>query len=762
MEYTILSNLNDEQKLPASIIDGSILVTAGAGSGKTRMLTHRIAHMVKEKGINPNHIMAITFTNKAANEMKERLEKMIDDIEDMWICTFHAMCSRILRRHADLLGYTKSFSIYGDSEKESVIKKLMKARNIDPEDKNSLNHKTFAWHISNAKNNIMSPEEYSKYIGDPKKRDLITGVFQEYEETLFKANALDFDDLLVKTYVLLKKFPDTLEYYQNRFEYIFVDEFQDTNTSQYELVKLLASKYKNIFAVGDEDQCIYSWRGAQVGNVKQFTIDFAPCQVFKLEQNYRSTKKIIELANKIIKNNTKRIDKNLWTANDEGKEVELKQTYNDFEEAEFVAEKIIQLVKNEDLNYSDFSVLMRTNSLSRKVEEKLLTYNIPYKIYGGFKFFERKEVKDTAAYLYIIANPNDTEAVARMLSFPKKGIGDVSIAQIISTAKEHDVSLMDVINNASSYGISSALANKLSAVRDMFADFNNQKESMPLDEFAEYVVKRAGIKEAIGMDTEENETKCNNVDEFLNSVKNFAELNEGAGIDEFLQSITLMRDIDSLNEEDNFVTLMTVHAAKGLEFNNVFIIGLNDGLFPLSRAINSADTNELEEERRLMYVAITRAKKRLFLSRPKIKLNYESGRTEYAVESRFLTELFGKINQTNQNSMATKSNIYDTGFDSYLNQRERADRLSHNMSSHINVVNVSGSSPTSTSSASNRIDPSTYSKFKTGVKVKHPSFGEGVVTLGVTDFASAFVTIKFDSVGIKTLSLKYANLEIID
>ena len=760
MEYSILSNLNEEQKLPASIIDGAILVTAGAGSGKTRMLTHRIAHMVKEKDINPNHIMAITFTNKAANEMKERLEQMIDNIEDMWICTFHAMCSKILRRHADLLGYTKSFSIYGDSEKESVIKKLMKARNIDPEEKNSLNHKTFAWHISNAKNNIMSPEEYSKYIGDPKKRALITGIFQEYEETLFKANALDFDDLLVKTYALLKKFPDTLEYYQNRFEYIFVDEFQDTNTSQYELVKLLANKYKNIFAVGDEDQCIYSWRGAQVGNVKQFTIDFAPCQVFKLEQNYRSTKKIIELANKIIKNNTKRIDKNLWTANDEGKDIELKQTYNDFEEAEFVAEKIIQLVKNDSFDYKDFSILMRTNSLSRKVEEKLLTYNIPYKIYGGFKFFERKEVKDTAAYLYIIANPNDTEAVARMLAFPKKGIGDVSIAQIISTAKDNNVSLMDVINNASGYGLNGALANKLSSVRDMFDDFNKQKDSMPLDEFAEYVVKRAGIKEAIGMDTEENETKCNNVDEFLNSVKNFAELNEGLGIDEFLQSITLMRDIDSLNEEENYVTLMTVHAAKGLEFNNVFIIGLNDGLFPLSRAINSNDPNELEEERRLMYVAITRAKKRLFLSRPKIKLNYESGRTEYAVESRFLTELFGKINQSNQNSSAVRSNLFETGFDSYLNQREKADKLSQNMASHINIVNVSGSNNTSNQSA--KVNPSDYSKYKSGVKVKHPHFGEGIITLGVTDFASAFVTIKFETVGIKTLSLKYANLEIID
>ena len=760
MESIILENLNEEQKLPASIIDGPVLVTAGAGSGKTRMLTHRIAHMVKEKDINPNHILAITFTNKAANEMKERLEKMIEDIQDMWICTFHAMCSRILRRHADFLGYTKSFSIYGDTEKESVIKKLMKARNIDPEEKNSLNHKTFAWHISNAKNNLMSPEEYSKFISDPRKKAMVTGIFQDYEESLLKANALDFDDLLVKTYVLFKKSPEILELYQNRFEYIFVDEFQDTNTSQYELVKLLAAKYKNIFAVGDEDQCIYSWRGAQVGNVKQFTIDFAPCQVFKLEQNYRSTKKIIEMANKIIKNNSKRIPKNLWTANDEGSEVELKQTYNDFDEAEFVAEKIEILRKNEGYNYRDFSILMRTNSLSRKVEEKLLTYNIPYKIYGGFKFFERKEVKDTAAYLYIIANPNDTEAVARMLAFPKKGIGDVSISQIISTAKDNNVSLMDVINNASFYGLSGALANKLSAVRDMFADFEVKKETMPLEDFAEYVVKTAGIKESIGMDTEENETKCANVDEFLNSVKNFAEINEGAGIDEFLQSITLMRDIDSLNEEDNFVTLMTVHAAKGLEFNNVFIIGLNDGLFPISRAVNSADPNDLEEERRLMYVAITRAKKRLFLSRPRMRLNYEVGRTEPACESRFLTELFGKLKQTNINSSVTRSNIYETGFDSYLNKKEQSEALSQNMSSHINIVNVSGTATPQTNQ--NKVNPSDYSKYKTGKKVKHPHFGEGTITLGVTDFASAFVTIKFDSVGIKTLSLKYANLEIID
>ena len=755
MESIILQNLNEEQKAPASIVEGAVLVTAGAGSGKTRMLTHRIAHMVKELEISPNHILAITFTNKAANEMKERLENMIGDLHDMWICTFHAMCSRILRYNIDMLGYSKSFSIYGDTEKTRVIKRVLEKRETD------VNTETFSWHISNAKNNLMTPDEYSKFIRDPKKCALITGVYKDYEEELFKANALDFDDLLVKTYELFKKFPETLSYYQDKFRYIFVDEFQDTNTSQYELVKLLANKYKNVFAVGDEDQCIYSWRGAQVGNVKQFTKDFAPCNVFKLEQNYRSTKKIIELANKVIKNNVNRIDKNLWTNNDEGSKVEFKETYNDFEEAEFVAEKIEQLVRNEGFKYSDFAILMRVNSLSRKVEEKLLTYNIPYKVYGGYKFFERKEIKDTSAYLYLIANPSDTEATMRMLSFPKKGIGDVSIAHIAEVAQANSVSMMDVIMNAENYGISGALANKLSTVRDLFVDLTTQKDVMELEEFANYLVKRVGIKEAIGSKTEDDLNKCLNVDEFLESVANFAEVNEGTTIEEFLQSITLMRDIDSMDNDENFVSLITVHAAKGLEFNSVFIVGLNDGLFPLSRAINSADPNELEEERRLMYVAITRAKKRLFVSRPKMKLNYETGRTDYAVISRFLTEMFDDLKNRKLSSAIYRSNLDDTGFGSYLEDSSRKERLDTKMASHVNIVNVSGTTISQTTSSAQNISPADYSKFKKGTRVKHAHFGEGTVTVGVTDFASAFVTISFDTVGIKTLSLKYAKLEII-
>ena len=781
-ESKILKNLNSEQFKPASTIDGPVLVTAGAGSGKTRMLTHRIAHMICELGIDPKNILAITFTNKAANEMKDRLERMIEDIylssDDpnlinpeyfssrindygyMWIATFHSMCAKILRLSIDKLGYTKSFSIYGDTEKTRVIKRVMEIIKSD------ITPETFAWHISNAKNNLLSPEEYSRFIRDPKKCKIITAVYTEYENELKKANALDFDDLLMKTYVLLKTCPDELAYYQEKFKYIFVDEFQDTNTAQYELIKLLSAKYKNVFAVGDEDQCIYSWRGAQVENVKQFTKDFENCQIFKLEQNYRSTKKIIALANKLIKNNHSRIEKNLWTNNEDGEEITVNQTYNDMDEAEQVAIKIEDLVKSERAKYSDFAILMRVNSQSRILEEKMLLYNIPYKIYGGYKFYERKEIKDTTAYLYLIANPADVEATNRMLAFPKKGIGDVSMAQISEVAKANNVTMMDVICNASSYGITGALAKKLDQVKMLFDDLKKYKEELSLEEFVAKLIELVGIKEAIGNKTEDDVNKCMNVDDLLKSVSEFATANPDATIDDYLQQITLMRDIDSMNQDDNFVSLITVHAAKGLEFNSVFIVGLNDGLFPLSRAINSNDPNELEEERRLMYVAVTRAKKRLFLSRSKTKFDFQSRTSNYAVISRFLTEMFDNLRQksnTITNSAVSRTNLNTSGFGNYIEKSEKHGSLDYNMSSHANVVNVSGSQNAyaSSSSSSCQIMPSEYSKFKKGVKVRHPHFGDGVITLGITDFASAFITINFEKVGIKTLSLKYAKLEII-
>ena len=742
MASAILDNLSNEQRIPAEVTNGPVLVTAGAGSGKTRMLTHRIAHLVKDLEVQPYNILAITFTNKAANEMKERLEKMLGSAEDMWICTFHAMCSRILRRDIDKIGYTSNFSIYTDVEKTRIVKRLLEDKNTN------ITADTVMWHISNAKNNLMEPAEYSQYIADPRKREVITSVFKEYELELFKCNALDFDDLLNKTYQLFKQIPEVLEYYQNKFRYIHVDEFQDTNTSQYQLVQLLAEKYNNVFAVGDEDQCIYSWRGAQVTNVISFTKDFKGVQVFKLEQNYRSTKKILDVANKLIKQNQNRLDKQLWTDNEDGTKVEEHTTYNETEEAEYVAGMIKSLVNYSGYKYSDFAVLMRVNALSRVIEEKLITYGVPYKLYGGFKFFERKEIKDIISYLRLIHNPQDDDATRRMLAFPKKGIGDATIAQISALAEEEGKSMYDAIVEGI---IGGSAGKKLEPVKDMLIHLKEKADCMPLYEFVEYAINYVDFKGAIGDKTDEDVNKQMNVDDFLLSVKEFADANTTATLEEYLQSITLLRDIDSLDEEQDFASLITVHAAKGLEFKVVFIVGLNDGLFPLSRAVESDDPNELEEERRLMYVAITRAKQRLYLSRSRTRFNFKTRSTDYTTPSRFLNEI-GTKQQSNQNGKAIHSSIEGS-------YSSKADTSDFSATTRANIGSYSHSSAPASSIKQNKID---YSLFKRGTKVKHAHFGEGEITVEVTDFAAGFVTVKFEQVGIKTLSLKYANLEIIN
>lgn len=739
----ILQNLNKEQRLPAETASGAVLVTAGAGSGKTRMLTHRIAHLVFDLNVPKYNILAITFTNKAANEMKERLETMLGDVSQMWICTFHAMCSRILRRDAEQIGYTSNFSIYTDVEKERTIKRVLEDKNTD------LSADTIGWHISNAKNHLMDPDEYSKYIMDPRKRDVIIKCFKQYEAELKHNNALDFDDLLNKTYELLMTKPNVLNYYQDKFKYIHVDEFQDTNKAQYELIKLLSAKYGNIFVVGDEDQCIYSWRGADVTNVSSFVKDFSGAKVFKLEQNYRSTKKILEAANKLIKRNQNRLEKLLWTENGEGTKVEFFTTYNESEEAEYVAETLKNLVNYSGYKYSDCAVLMRVNSLSRNIEEKFITYGIPYKVYGGFKFFERKEIKDVIAYLRLIHNPFDDEATRRMLAFPKRGIGDMTVAQIEASANEIGISMYDFI--VGNYA-ENKLSKKLENVKEMLLDLKEKSKNMSLYDFVEYAINTVDFKGAIGDKTDEDHNKQMNIDDFLLSVKEFADANEGATLEDYLQSITLMRDVDSLDQNEDYASVITVHAAKGLEFKVVFIVGLNDGLFPLSRAINSEDENELEEERRLMYVAITRAKERLFLTRARTRFSFESKRTEYTLPSRFLKECIDDQSLNSQNGEIKRS-TFDGG---YMPRRynEETDNL-FNAASRSNIEKVSTNQTIKKTNLN-------FSAFKRGTKVKHPHFGNGVVTVEVTDFSAGFVTIKFDTVGIKTLSLKYANLEIIE
>lgn len=737
----ILDNLNFEQRQPAEQTTGAVLVTAGAGSGKTRMLTHRIAHLVFDERVEKRNILAITFTNKAATEMKERLETMLGDVSAMWICTFHAMCSRILRREAENIGYTSNFSIYTDIEKDRTIKRILENKNTN------LNADTIAWHISNAKNHLFDPDDYAQYIADPKKREVIITCFKEYEATLKHCNALDFDDLLNKTYELFKTKPEVLEYYQNKFEYIHVDEFQDTNKAQYELVRLLSQKYNNIFVVGDEDQCIYSWRGADVTNVSAFTKDFKGAKVFKLEQNYRSTKKILEVANTLIKKNQNRLEKLLWTENQEGTKVELKTTYNETEEAEYVAETIKNLVSNYGYNYNDFAVLMRVNSLSRMVEEKFITYGVPYKVYGGFKFFERKEIKDVISYLRLIHNPSDDEATRRMLAFPKRGIGDVAVANLAVVAEETGKNMYNCIVEDL---LDPKLAKKFEPVKELFIDFKQKCDTMQLYDFVEYVINKVDFKGAIGDKTDEDRNKQMNIDDFLLSVKEFEDANEGATLEDYLQSITLMRDVDNLDQDQDFASVITVHAAKGLEFKVVFIIGLNDGLFPLSRAVNSDDPNELEEERRLMYVAITRAKERLYMTRARTRFSFESKRSEYTIPSRFLKECGEEDEQRNSKSTRTS---YDGGF-----MPRRYSEENDNLFDTASRANISRPTTSVSQIKKNTID---FSAFKKGTKVRHQHFGEGEVTVEVTDFSAGFVTIRFDSVGIKTLSLKYANLEII-
>lgn len=745
MGNSILDNLNDEQRKAAAVANGAVLVTAGAGSGKTRMLTHRIAYLIDEVGVPAYNILAITFTNKAAGEMKSRIERMVDSASDSWICTFHAMCTRILRRHAEEIGYDRNFSIYGDTEQDRVIKRILETKNTN------VNVETVKFHISNAKNHLLSPDEYSENMERSFKRDVIIDSFKEYERELKKSNCLDFDDLLNKTYLLFTEKPEILEMYQNRFKYIHVDEFQDTNYAQYKLIQLMTQKYNNIFVVGDEDQCIYSWRGADSGNVLAFTRDFKPVQVFKLEQNYRSTKQILEKANCLIKRNLQRLDKNLWTNNPDGARVEEFSSYNEAEEAEYVAECINNLVTYSGYSYKDCAVLMRVNSLSRLVEEKLLMYNIPYKVYGGHKFFERKEIKDTVAYLKLLSNPKDDEAAIRMLGFPKKGIGDVALASILEIAEIQGCSIMDVIMHPEySQGV---LGKKLEQVRLLFEDLQAKKEVLPLYELTEYVINRVGIKEAIGKKTEEDENRQLNVDDFLLSVKEYSDSNTTADLEEFLQGITLMRDIDSMNDEDDYASVITVHAAKGLEFKVVFIVGLNDGLFPLARAITSPNANDLEEERRLMYVAITRAKERLYLTRARTRFSFEKKCLEYTAPSRFLNEL------TDMPKKVTMADIPNVDY----NKRNAMD---FNLASRINVVNVSGVQQRQSNIPTSMLEGTekpkiNYGDYKRGTKVRHPHFGDGVVTIEVTDFAGGFVTVNFDSVGSKTLSLKYAKLEII-
>ena len=620
-----INSLNEEQKKALYATDGVVLVTAGAGSGKTRLLTHRICYLLTEKHVSPYNILAITFTNKATNEMKERVREMCN--LNVWISTFHSMCVRILRQEIDFLdGYDKNFTIISESDRDRIVKEICKELDLEDDDISKIEH-----HIDNIKNGGLDIENYFaellRYGNANMLKKYQTAVFK-YEERLRANNSLDFDDLLNKTLFLFQNYPEVLNRYANRFQYVLVDEFQDTNLVQYKLIKMLVSVHHNLFVVGDEDQCIYSWRGANFHNIFNLKKDFDNVQVFKLERNYRSSKNILNLANNVISNNKERLEKKLWTEKDNGTPPVVYSAFDERDEALFIANEIEKLC-DEGYSYSDFAVLMRLNALSRPIEEGLLAYNIPYRIYGGQKFFERAEIKILLAYISIFVNKKDDISLLKVINFPKRGIGDVAISNLKTEAEG---SVLDYL--LSEKFKFSKYYKKLENFVETYRKLSEEISTLSLYDFTKKLIKDFRIDLEYAGKDEESINRMRNIDSFLSSVKEFEAENENATFSDYLAGVMLRSDQDEISD-DGYVSVSTVHAVKGLEFRVVFVIGLEEGIFPLSRAMNMP--SEMEEERRLMYVAITRAEEKIYLTHATKRYMY--GKSNYETDSRFLKEL---------------------------------------------------------------------------------------------------------------------------
>lgn len=770
----ILQKLNEEQIKPVMDTEGAVLVLAGAGSGKTRVLTSRIAYLVENRGAHPSSILAITFTNKAANEMKERLSSMIDGAQSMWICTIHSMCVRILRLFADRLGYNKNFSIYSETERTAVIKRAFSESGL--EDEKLL--KNIKFHIANAKMLGQEPDEYERNNSDLKGIREITSVYAAYCDHLKKNNALDFDDLLTQTLRLLETDRDALEYLSGKFRYIHVDEFQDTNRVQYEIIRLLATVHGNLFAVGDDDQSIYGWRGAKIENILDFEKDFKGAKVYKLERNYRSTKNILKLANTVIKNNGRRKDKVLWTSNQEGVPAQYYQAETENDEALYVARTISQLMNTCNYKFSDFAVLMRINALSRAYEQEFAKYNVPFKVFGGFKFFERKEIKDLLAYLRVINNPFDSEAVTRIVNVPKRGIGAKTVETLEQYANETELSVYDAVLDVDSLPLNAGSKQKVRAFGALLKELVIKGATMSADELIRDVINDSGILSMYADDSDESINKKANIDEFVNSVDEFCKMNKDATLSDYLNQVTLSSDTDDMDETD-YVTVATIHSVKGLEFKTVFAVGMEENIFPVSRA--AYDDNELEEERRLMYVAITRAEERLYFTRSRSRYLY--GERSMTLPSRFMQELSSVMEvETPRSSYSDytrrTSNGYGSSYSGY-GARRSFSRQNNADEDEFGYHSDLPSEPTQTSYTSfsasagyrrtqQNAVPSPaksgqkdYAAFKTGVRIRHPKFGEGVIISTKGEGAAKIANVSFPGLGIKSLSVQIAPITIV-
>jgi DNA helicase-2/ATP-dependent DNA helicase PcrA len=761
MDY--LDGLNSSQREAVEQTEGPIMVIAGAGSGKTRVLTYRIAHMIKS-GVDPFNILALTFTNKAAKEMTERISNIVggSEAKNITMGTFHSVFSRLLRFNADLIGYPTNFTIYDTQDSKSLLKDIIKELNLDDK---TYKPGMVLGRISAAKNNLISPEAYANnaeiMLEDKQsRRPELSRIYTTYANRCQKAGAMDFDDLLFQTNVLLRDFPDVLQHYQHKFRYILVDEYQDTNYAQYLIVKKLAAVYENICVVGDDAQSIYSFRGANIQNILNFKNDYPDYRIFKLEQNYRSTKSIVEAANSVISKNKDQIQKNVWTANDEGNPITIIRTLTDNEEGKVISNKIYDIKKAEGLNYSDFAILYRTNRQSRAFEEALRKLNLPYKIYGGISFYQRKEIKDVLAYFRLTANPRDEEALKRVINYPKRGIGKTSIENLIIASTKYGVSMFDIIQDFNAYpvALNGPTKTKMQEFATMIESFHAQLNKMQAYDLAYHIAKSSGVLKDLYNEKDkgpEEVERYQNIEELLNGIKAFTaqqDADELKTLSEFMIDVALLTDADSDKEEDkNKITLMTIHSSKGLEFPHVYLVGVEENLFPSQMSLNTR--SELEEERRLFYVAVTRAEKTCTISYAASRFVF--GSLTSSEPSRFISEI--------NKEYVSFENPYNTG-------RSLGRSLSGNTTSESGFsggLNKRYEQPRNLRSISEATTGGTNlnkgnEQLKVGYNVLHERFGKGKIIKIEGEGAEKKAVIFFPQEGSKTLLLKFAKLDIVD
>ena len=767
----LINGLNDKQKEAVLATDGPCLVIAGAGSGKTKVLTHKIAYDI-ESGIKPWNILAITFTNKAANEMKERIEKLIGDAaKDLWMGTFHSICVRILRRYIDRIGYKTDFVIFDTSDQKTLIKECLKTLKVDDKiftDRGVLSE------ISNGKNEMLEPKAYGvKYAGDFRKKT-IAEIYELYQRRLRENNAIDFDDIINFTIKILSENPDVLDYYTEKFKYILVDEYQDTNKAQFTLVSLLASKYGNVTAVGDNDQGIYSFRGADISNILNFERDFPGTKIIKLEQNYRCTGNILKAANAVIKHNENKYDKKLWTENEEGHLPCIYCGEDEYDEGRYIVEQINHLKTEEYYKNSDFTILYRMNAQSRAIEDILMREGIPYKVIGGLKFYERKEIKDIIAYLRLIHNSADNLSLKRIINEPKRGIGKTSIEQIQEISDKTGNSMYEIIRNAQEYGLTRVFSNSRDFI-EQIEYLKSKKDELKISDLIKETLNKTGYTKALENENSvEAETRIENLEEFLTVAIEFEEESADNTLAEFLENITLSSDIDGMEDQDDLVTLMTLHSAKGLEFPVVFLVGMEEGIFPGYKTIG--EPQALEEERRLFYVGITRAKQYLYLTCAKHRTIF--GSTSYNQVSRFVKEIPEELlegyAEVVERTSVDKEEFKDYGYRWSYGKGQTVKTFKMSEEDKSAVAKTIGEQGTKSEyqyrtaesflnsiKQHNQTNDVDLSKYQVGQRVYHKKFGEGTITKLEQEGNDVKVDLEFDKAGHKRLMAKFAGLEII-